>query len=160
MMVILLLKVEIFNKNTKIKLIIERRQIKNMKTYHFQGQLSISDTNSINNKINYIITSPSDNSQTSLTNILDNIFNGKNINNKLVRVLGRVNNIEFNGMGCLHMCRSNEQKVEGYCVGSMQLESKLFENVGNQIEILLEDYTDFVFSEVRVKNENAKSIVL
>jgi len=130
-----------------------------MKTYHLQGQLSISDTNSINNKINYIVTSSSDNSQTSLTNILDNIFNGKNINNKLVRVLGRVNDIEFHGMGCLHMCRSNEQKVEGYCVGSMQLESKLFENVGNQIEILLEDYTNFVFSEVVINNEDAKSII-
>ena len=130
-----------------------------MKTYHLQGQLSISDTNSINNKINYIVTSSSDNSQTSLTNILDNIFNGKNINNKLVRVLGRVNDIEFHGMGCLHMCRSNEQKVEGYCVGSMQLESKLFENVGEFVEIYLEDYTNFVFSEVVINNEDAKSII-
>lgn len=128
-----------------------------MKTYHFQGKLYISDINSINNKINYIITDKSTNEEISITNILDNIFNGKNINNKLVRVLGRSNNIEFNGMGCLHMCRNNEEKVEGYCVGSMKLENKLFENVGNDIEIYLEDYTHFVFSEANIHNEDAKS---
>jgi len=128
-----------------------------MKTYHFQGQLSISEINSINNKINYIITNPNTQEETSLTNILDNIFNGKNINNKLVRVLGRANNIEFNGMGCLHMCRSNGQKVEGYCVGSMQLESKLFENVGNELELYMEDYTSFEIAEVKIRNEDAKS---
>ena len=130
-----------------------------MRKYHFQGKLTISDIPSINNRINYIITSSSDNSGTSLTNILDNIFNGKNINNKLVRVLGRANNIEFNGMGCLHMCRTNEQKVEGYCVGSMQLESKLFGLVGEFVEIYLEDYTDFKISEELIHNEDAKSIV-
>jgi len=130
-----------------------------MRKYHFQGKLTISDIPSINNRINYIITSSSDNSGTSLTNILDNIFNGKNINNKLVRVLGRANNIEFNGMGCLHMCRTNEQKVEGYCVGSMQLESKLFGLVGEFVEIYLEDYTDFKILEELIHNEDAKSIV-
>ena len=130
-----------------------------MRKYHFQGKLTISDIPSINNRINYIITSSSDNSGTSLTNILDNIFNGKNINNKLVRVLGRANNIEFNGMGCLHMCRTNEQKVEGYCVGSMQLESKLFGLVGELVEIYLEDYTDFKILEELIHNEDAKSIV-
>ena len=129
-----------------------------MRKYHFQGKLTISDIPSINNRINYIITSSSDNSGTSLTNILDNIFNGKNINNKLVRVLGRANNIEFNGMGCLHMCRTNEQKVEGYCVGSMQLESKLFGLVGEFVEIYLEDYTDFKISEELIHNDKAKSI--
>ena len=130
-----------------------------MRKYHFQGKLTISDIPSINNRINYIITSSSDNSGTSLTNILDNIFIGKNINNKLVRVLGRANNIEFNGMGCLHMCRTNEQKVEGYCVGSMQLESKLFGLVGEFVEIYLEDYTDFKILEELIHNEDAKSII-
>ena len=129
-----------------------------MRTYNFQGKLSISDPPSINNKVNYIITNSEIKEETSLTNLLDNIFNGKNINNKLVRVLGRANNIDFNGMGCLHMCRSNEQKVEGYCVGSMQLENWLFKNVGNFIEIYLEDYTSFVFTEGVISNEDAKSI--
>ena len=130
-----------------------------MRKYHFQGKLTISDIPSINNRINYIITSSSDNSGTSLTNILDNIFNGRNINNKLVRVLGRANNVEFNGMGNLHMCRDNSQRVDGYCIGSMQLESKLFGLVGEFVEIYLEDYTDFKISEELIHNDKAKSIV-
>ena len=130
-----------------------------MRKYHFQGKLTISDIPSINNRINYIITSSSDNSGTSLTNILDNIFNGRNINNKLVRVLGRANNVEFNGMGNLHMCRDNSQRVDGYCIGSMQLESKLFGLVGEFVEIYLEDYTDFKISEELLSNDKAKSII-
>jgi len=130
-----------------------------MKKYHFSGELSISDTPSINNKMNYIINDTGTLEQTSITDILDNIFNGRNINNKLVRVLGRANNVEFNGMGNLHMCRDNSQRVEGYCIGSMQLESKLFGLVGEFVEIYLEDYTDFKISEELIHNDKAKSIV-
>jgi len=129
-----------------------------MRKYHFQGKLTISDIPSINNRINYIITSSSDNSGTSLTNILDNIFNGRNINNKLVRVLGRANNVEFNGMGNLHMCRDKSHKVEGYCIGSMQLENWLFKNVDNFCELVIEDYTSFEIAEELMSNDKAKSI--
>ena len=129
-----------------------------MKKYHFSGELSISDTPSINNKMNYIINDTGTLEQTSITDILDNIFNGRNINNKLVRVLGRANNVEFNGMGNLHMCRDKSHKVEGYCIGSMQLENWLFKNVDNFCELVIEDYTSFEIAEELMSNDKAKSI--
>ena len=129
-----------------------------MKKYHFSGELSISDTPSINNKMNYIINDTGTLEQTSITDILDNIFNGRNINNKLVRVLGRANNVEFNGMGNLHMCRDKSHKVEGYCIGSFQLENELFKNVDNELELVLEDYTIFEVTEELLSNDKAKSI--
>jgi len=76
-------------------------------------------------------------------------------------VVGRVYNstTTFNGMGNLHMCRDKSHKVEGYCIGSFQLENELFNNVGNILELVLEDYTSFEVVEELISNDKAKSIV-
>jgi len=130
-----------------------------LKTYYFNGKLILDETNK---KMNYIIEDKLTKEQTSITEILDNIFNSSKFDNKLVRVLGRVYNHDsikdLNGMGNLLICRSNSSRTEGYCIGSLQLENKLFDAVNFDVEIYLEDYTDFVFSEVCVRNEDAKSI--
>jgi len=127
-----------------------------MQKHYFNGQLILS---SESDRMNFCVIDKVDQSQKSITDILDNIFNSSNFDNKLVRVLGKIYNSSetFNGMGNLLMCR-DKSHVEGYCIGSLQLDLELFKHTGKYIEIILEDYTDFVFSEVTVKNEDAKSI--
>jgi len=132
-----------------------------MKQYYFNGQLILDEK--IQNKMNYIIIDKLTKEQTSLSNLLDNIFNSTNSIAKLVRVLGRIQNNITNktepitGMGNLLMCR-DKSHAEGYCIGSLQLDYMLFENVGNDLELLVEDYTNFVFTEATISNDKAKSI--
>jgi len=132
-----------------------------MKQHYFNGKVILDETTQ--DKMNYIIEDKLTKEQSSITEILDNIFNSLKFDNKLVRILGKVYNHDsikdLNGMGNLLMCRSNTSRIEGYCIGSLQLNVKLFDLVGFDVEVILEDYTDFSFSEVRVKNEDAKSIV-
>jgi len=130
-----------------------------MKSYYLNGLLTLNENNS--SKMDYIITDKTSQEQTSITSILEEIFNRDSSVSKLIRVVGRVYNstTTFNGMGNLHMCRDKSHKVEGYCIGSFQLENELFKNVGNILELVLEDYTDFKIAEELIHNEDAKSIV-
>ena len=131
-----------------------------MKQHYFNGKVILDENDT--SKMNYIIEDNSTKEQTSITEILDNIFNSTKFNKKLVRILGRVHNHnsikDLNGMGNLLRCRSNYSCIEGYCIGSLQLDLRLFDLVGFEVEVILEDYTDFVFSGGLVKNENATSI--
>jgi len=110
--------------------------------------------------MNYIIKDSITNVETSITNILEEIFNRDVSVSKLIRVIGRVydSQISFNGMGNLHMCRDKSHNIEGYCIGRMQLENRLFENIGEDLEFLLEDYTSFEIVEELMGNDKAKSI--
>ena len=130
-----------------------------MKPYYLNGLLTINENQ--NNKIDYIITDKSTQVETSITNILEEIFNRDLSISKLIRVVGRVynSNITFNGMGNLHMCRDKSHKIEGYCIGSFQFENVLFNNIDNDLELVIEDYTDFKISEELIHNDKAKSIV-
>ena len=129
-----------------------------MKSYYLNGLLTLNDNNL--SKMNYIITDKITQEQTSITSILEEIFNRDSSVSKLIRVVGRVYNstTTFNGMGNLHMCRDKSHKVEGYCIGSMQLENWLFKNVDNFCELVLEDYTSFEIAEELMSNDKAKSI--
>ena len=129
-----------------------------MKSYYLNGLLTLNENNL--SKMDYIIKDKITQEQTSITSILEEIFNRYSSISKLVRVVGRVYNSteSFNGMGNLHMCRDKSHKVEGYCIGSFQLENELFENVENELELVLEDYTDFKISEELIHNEDAKSV--
>ena len=130
-----------------------------MKSYYLNGKLIINENNS--SKMDYIITDKTSEEQTSITSILEEIFNRDSSISKLVRVVGRVYNSTdtFNGMGNLHMCRDKSHKIEGYCIGSMQLENWLFKNVDNFCELVVEDYTSFEIAEELMSNDKAKSIV-
>ena len=130
-----------------------------MKSYYLNGQLTLNENNS--SKMDYIITDKTSQEQTSITNILEEIFNRDSSVSKLIRVVGRVYNstTTFNGMGNLHMCRDKSHKVEGCCIGSFQLENELFKNVDNELELILEDYTNFEIAEELISNDKAKSIV-
>jgi len=129
-----------------------------MKSYYLNGLLTINENNS--SKMDYIITDKITQEQTSITSILEEIFNRDSSVSKLIRVVGRVYNstTTFNGMGNLHMCRDKSHKVEGYCIGSFQLENELFKNVDNELELVLEDYTSFEVVEELMSNDKAKSI--
>jgi len=129
-----------------------------MKSYYLNGLLTLNENNL--SKMDYIITDKITQEQTSITSILEEIFNRDSSVSKLIRVVGRVYNstTTFNGMGNLHMCRDKSHKVEGYCIGSMQLENWLFKNVDNFCELVLEDYTSFEIAEELMSNDKAKSI--
>jgi len=129
-----------------------------MKSYYLNGLLTLNENNL--SKMDYIITDKTTQEQTSITSILEEIFNRDSSISKLVRVVGRVYNstTTFNGMGNLHMCRDKSHKVEGYCIGSMQLENWLFKNVDNFCELVIEDYTSFEIAEELMSNDKAKSI--
>ena len=129
-----------------------------MKTIYLNGKLILDETNQL--KMDYIIKDSITNVETSITNILEEIFNRGVTVSKLIRVIGRVydSQISFNGMGNLHMCRDKSHNIEGYCIGSFQLENELFKNIGEDLEFLLEDYTSFEIVEDLIKNEDAKSI--
>jgi len=130
-----------------------------MKSYYLNGLLTLNEKNT--SKMDYIITDKITQEQTSIISILEEIFNRDSSISKLIRVVGRVYNstTAFNGMGNLHMCRDKSHKVEGYCIGSFQFENELFNNIDNELELVLEDYTDFKISEELIHNEDAKSIV-
>jgi len=130
-----------------------------MKSYYLNGLLTLNENNS--SKMDYIITDKISQEQTSIISILEEIFNRDSSVSKLIRVVGRVYNstITFNGMGNLHMCRDKSHKVEGYCIGSFQLENELFKNVDNELELVLEDYTSFEVVEELMSNDKAKSII-
>jgi len=129
-----------------------------MKSIYLNGLLTINENNS--SKMDYIITDKITQEQTSITSILEEIFNRDSSVSKLIRVVGRIYNstTTFNGMGNLHMCRDKSHKVEGYCIGSFQIENILFENVGSEIEVVIEDYTSFEIAEDLMSNDKAKSI--
>jgi len=129
-----------------------------MKSYYLNGLLTLNEKNT--SKMDYIITDKTTQEQTSITSILEEIFNRDSSVSKLIRVVGRVYNSTstFNGMGNLHMCRDKSHKVEGYCIGSFQLENELFKNVDNELELVLEDYTIFEVTEELLSNDKAKSI--
>ena len=129
-----------------------------MKSIYLNGQLILDENQ--NNKMDYIIIDKVTQEKTNITSILEEIFNRDSSISKLVRVVGRVYNSteSFNGMGNLHMCRDKSHKVEGYCIGSMQLENWLFKNVDNELELVIEDYTSFEIAEELMSNDKAKSI--
>jgi len=129
-----------------------------MKSYYLNGLLTLNENT--RSKMDYIITDKITQEQTSITSILEEIFNRDSSVSKLIRVVGRVYNstTTFNGMGNLHMCRDKSHKVEGYCIGSMQLENWLFKNVDNELELVIEDYTSFEIAEELMSNDKAKSI--
>jgi len=129
-----------------------------MKSYYLNGLLTLNENNL--SKMDYIITDKITQEKTNITSILEEIFNRDSSISKLVRVVGRVYNSTetFNGMGNLHMCRDKSHKVEGYCIGSMQLENWLFKNVNNFCELVIEDYTSFEIAEELMSNDKAKSI--
>jgi len=130
-----------------------------MKSIYLNGQLILDENQS--DKMEYIIIDKVSQEKTSITSILEEIFNRDSSISKLVRVVGRVYNSteSFNGMGNLHMCRDKSHKVEGYCIGSMQIENWLFKNVDNFCELVVEDYTSFEIAEELCKNEDAKSVL-
>jgi len=116
-----------------------------MRTIYFNGKLELEDTQ---NRMNYIITDLVDNTEKSITDILDTIYNSTNTIKKLVRISGRIYNNQhlINAMGSLFMSK-DKFGVLSYHIGSMPFDLQLSELTSQSVEIIIEDYTDSV-SEV------------
>lgn len=114
-----------------------------MQTIYMNGTVSLDESDL--NRMNYIITSLADKTQTSITDILDTIYNSENTISKLVRVCGRIydTNHTFNGFESLHISK-DKYKTLSYHIGSFPIENQLYELIGCNVEILIEDYTDSI----------------
>jgi len=111
------------------------------------GTISLSETLTLQNKPNYIITSLINNKQQSVTQILDTIFSSKNTVDKLmeVKLVEYITGKEHKGFGKLIIGReSYNTKVESYFVGEFQLEKKLFELLDTNVELTILDLTDSI----------------
>lgn len=118
-----------------------------MQKIQLSGTVELSNTPLIQNRPNYIIKSLIDNSETSVTQVLDTIFKSKNAIDKIVEVKGVIYNSsnKFSGFGKLIIGReSYETKVESYFIGKCAIEKELFELLDNNIEITICDYSDSI----------------
>ena len=118
-----------------------------MQKITLNGTLSLSDIPLNQNRPNYIITSLVDQEQTSITSILDTIFNSSNTIDKIVEVKGVMYNTghNFYGFGKLIVGREDyKTKIEGYIVNGFPLERQLFELLDTNIELTLIDYTNSI----------------
>ena len=130
-----------------------------MTNHYFNGTLSLSDSPSDFNRMNYIVTDKVDGIQQSITDILDKVYSS-NVCNKLIRVALRIydNNHIINKMGSLHISR-DKFKTESYHINGLPFELELFYLINRDIELVIEGYTDFSFAEDCVHNEDAKSFI-
>ena len=113
-----------------------------MQEIYLNGTLSLDEQDQT--RMNYIITSLENGKQTSITDIFDTIYNGKNTINKLVRVSGRIYNnhtLPFNGFQTLHISK-DKYGTYSYHIGNFAIENQLYELLEKNIEIVIEDYTD------------------
>ena len=82
--------------------------------------------------------------KTSLTSILDTIYNSKNCIKKLVRVAGKIcdNGHQFNCFEGLHI-KKDKRGILGYHCGSFAIEKQLYElaEYGKEVELIIQDYT-------------------
>lgn len=125
-----------------------------MQQVKLTGTVILSETPLTNNRPNYIIKSLIDQTQTSITKILDTIFKSKNTIDKIVEVKGVMFNTghNFKGFGKLIIGREDyKTKVDAYFIGEFPIERQLFELLDTNIELTLIDYTDsigeFMFTE-------------
>lgn len=113
-----------------------------MLTFHKTGIVNL-DENDLN-RMNYILNT-NDGQRFSLTDMLDTIYNSKNSIKKLVRICGKIccNGHNFHCFEGLHI-QDNKKGIPGYFVGNFPISDQMFEFVGSEIEILIEDYTDSI----------------
>lgn len=116
-----------------------------MKTLYLKGIVSL-DKNDLS-RMNYIITNEKSNIQTSITDILDTIYNSTNSIKKLIRVAGKIccNGHTFHCFEGLHIQKETKH-IESYFVGNFPLEKQLYElaEFGEEVEIIIEDYTNSI----------------
>jgi hypothetical protein len=113
-----------------------------MKELYLKGTITLDEQDQ--SRMNYILTS-CQGEQTSITDLLDTIYNSKNCIKKLVRVVGKIccNGHNFHCFEGLHI-QNNKKGISGYFVGNFPVGDQLFELVGEECEIYIEDYTDSI----------------
>jgi hypothetical protein len=118
------------------------KEVLKMINYYLNGEISLDDNDQ--SRMNYLIEDLSTKEKTSITDILDGIYNGNNTIKKLVRVSGRLYNshaLPFNGFESLHISK-DKYGTYSYHVGNFPIENQLYEMIGKCCELVIEDYTD------------------
>jgi len=113
-----------------------------MTNHYLNGTISLDETDQ--SRMNYIITSLENGIQISITDILDKIYKSKNTIKKLIRVSGRIYNnhtLPFNGFESLHISK-DKYGTYSYHIGNFPIENQLYELIGKNVELIIEDYTD------------------
>lgn len=131
-----------------------------MQKITLSGTISISDTPSILNHMNYIITDLVDKKDTSITNILDTIFKSSNSIDKIIGINGVIylNGHTFKSFGKLIFGKEDlKAKVNEYFVSGFPFERQLFELEGNNIQLEICDYTDSIGEFVLDTEDNHDS---
>ena len=116
-----------------------------MQSLYLKGLVALDENNQT--KMNYIITNEKTNKQTSLTDILDTIYNSTNSIKKLIRVAGKIccNGHSFHCFEGLHIQKETKY-INSYFVGNFPLEKQLYQlaEFGEEVEIIIEDYTNSI----------------
>jgi len=112
-----------------------------MTEHCFNGLLTL-DENDLN-RMNYIVTNLADSTHKSITDVLDRIYNSKNTINKLIRVVLKPYNSNdiFNAFQSLQITK-DKFGTYSYHVGNFAIENALYNLIGTNIELTIEDYTD------------------
>jgi hypothetical protein len=118
-----------------------------MQEHYFNGSLILDENDQ--SRMNYIVKPLADNSQQSITDLLDGIYNSNNTISKLMRIVIKPFNSNKVYTVFQSLCIKKDMKygTYSYHVGDSPLENKLFELVGSNIEVWIEDYTDSTDTE-------------
>lgn len=113
-----------------------------MREHYFNGKLILDEQDQ--SRMNYIVKPLADNSQQSITDLLDRIYNSSNTISKLIRVVIKPFNSNKVYTAFQSLCIKKDMKYRtlSYHVGDFPLENKLFELVGSNVEVWVDDYTD------------------
>jgi len=112
-----------------------------LQEHYFNGLLILDEQDQ--SRMNYIVTDLADNSKQSITDLLDRIYNSTNTISKLMRIVIKPYNSNEIYSSFQSLCiKKDIHGIIGYFVGELALDNKLFELVGSNVEVWVDDYTD------------------
>jgi hypothetical protein len=117
------------------------KEVLKMTEHKFNGLLFLdeNDLSRMNYKVKDI-----NGVERSITDILDTIYNNTNSSiYKLIRVVGkfRNNKSSFNKFQQLHITK-DKYGTQSYHIDTFPLENQLYKTIGQEIDLVIEDYTD------------------
>ena len=125
-----------------------------MQEHYFNGLLILDEQDQ--SRMNYIVTDLADNSKQSITDLLDRIYNSTNTISKLMRIVIKPYNSNNLYGAFQSLCiKKDIHGIIGYFVGELALDNKLFELVGSNVEVWVDDYTDSTDTEETVHGKSS-----
>jgi len=125
-----------------------------LQEHYFNGLLILDEQDQ--SRMNYIVTDLADNSKQSITDLLDRIYNSTNTISKLMRIVIKPYNSNNLYSSFQSLCiKKDIHGIIGYFVGELALDNKLFELVGSNVEVWVDDYTDSTDTEETVHGKSS-----